>query len=238
MDRLLGLIGGVSPESTPIYYAHLNAAARAARGGAHSMPLLIYTLDFGVMQSLYANSDWRGYAEEIAAAARRLKAGGATALAISSNTSHIGAAAAAEATGLEVIHLLDALATALQDGHARRPLLLGTPFVMEGHFYLPEFARRYDGDVLTPDGADRARVGRIIFDELSKGVVREDSRGEMQEIVRRAVAAGADAVILGCTELCMILGPDDVDPPVYDTTAIHAAALADYALGGDALKQA
>ncbi|MEO1014965.1 MAG: amino acid racemase [Pseudomonadota bacterium] len=233
MDRLLGLIGGVSPESTPIYYAQLNDAARAERGGAHSMPLLIYTLDFGVMQDLYAAADWRGYEAQVAGAADRLKAGGATALAICSNTSHIGADAARAATGLPVVHILDALAEALKEGGAKRPLLLGTPFVMEGGFYLPELNKRFDGDVQVPADADRETVGRIIFTELAKGIVAEASRAAIRTIVEKAVSDGADAVILGCTELCMILSDDDVDAPVYDTTALHAAAAARYALGRD-----
>lgn len=230
MARLLGLIGGVSPQSTPIYYRHLNDAAQASRGGDSSMPLLLYALDYGVMAGHYHAGRWDEFRAEVVAAAERLNAGGATALVITSNTTHIAAEAASSATGLPVIHIIDALAATLKKDDIRRPLLLGTQFVMEGDYYLQAFERRFGAAPMVPDPVDRALVSKIIFEELARGVVRAQSREDIQLVLARAAANGADAVILGCTELCMICDDAEGRLPSYDTTLIHARAAASYAL--------
>ncbi len=228
--KLLGLIGGVSPESTVIYYRLLNEAARTRLGGEHSANILLYTLDYGTIIDHYNGGDWPSFIAEVVKGAKHLAAAGAEALVISSNTTHVAAEAAEAATGLPLIHLLDALTDAMNLAGAKKPLLLGTPVVMGGDHYIPALAQRYDGDILVPTKEEQGEIGRIILDELVNGEVREPSRAALQAIIGRH---GADGVILGCTELCMILSQTYVDLPVFDTTALHAAAVSAYAFQGD-----
>jgi aspartate racemase len=228
--KLLGLIGGVSPESTVIYYRLLNQAARARLGGEHSANIVLYTLDYGTMIRHYDAGDWPSFIAEVVKGAKHLAAAGVEALVISSNTTHVAAEAAQEATGLPLIHMLDALTDAMNHAGAKKPLLLGTPVVMGGDHYLPALAQRYNGEVLVPTTEEQAEIGRIILDELVKGEVREASRAALLAIIDRH---GADGVILGCTELCMILSQEHVVLPVFDTTALHAAAVSAYAFQGD-----
>ncbi len=227
--KLIGLIGGVSTESTMIYYRLLNEAARARLGGEHSANILLYALDYGTMIRHYDARDWPSFIAEVVKGANHLAAAGVEALAISSNTTHVAADAAQEATGLPLIHVLDALTDALNSTGAKKPLLLGTPVVMNGEHYLPALAQRYGGDVLVPTKEEQGEIGRIILDELVNGEVREPSRAALQAIIGRH---GGDGVILGCTELCMILSEEYVDLPVFDTTALHAAAVSAYAFQG------
>lgn len=225
---LIGLIGGVSPEATKIYYALLNDHARSKQGGQHSAQILFYMLDYGVMIGHYQAENWDAFKAEVAKAGQALKAAGAAAIAITSGTTHVGAEAVAAATGLPIIHMLDSLADAMNETGTKRPLLLGTPWVMSGDFFVPALAKRYTGKPIIPSEEDRDRVGRIIFDELVNGIVQDTSRQEMAAMVARYTAQGADGVILGCTELCMILEQADCEIPVFSTTHIHAEAIHAY----------
>ena len=222
---LIGLIGGVSPEATKIYYDLLNAHAREHRGGQHSAKLLYYMLDYGVMFGHYQAEDWDAFNAEVISGAKSLKAGGAEAIAITSGTTHVAADAVADATGLPVIHMLDSLTDELTAKSINRPVLTGTPWVMSGAFFAPALAARYSGAPIIPSEDERAMIGRIIFDELVEGIVKDRSRAELQEMVARYQSEGADGVILGCTELCMILNEGDCEVPVLSTTHIHAAAI-------------
>lgn len=230
--KLLGLIGGVSSESTAIYYRLLNDHARSRLGGSHTARLIIWSFDFHLIDEAYKASDWTRYRELVVDAGLALKGAGVDALMICSNTTHLGAAAVKEATGLPVIHLIDALAAAIKARESRRPLLLGTPFVMEGDFYRNDLKSRFGVATLVPDSDDRAEASRIIFDELSRGKVLDASHARLLKMIERGRAAGADGVILGCTEFSMILAAKDTDLPVFDTTAIHAAAAFDFAIAG------
>ena len=227
--KLLGLIGGISPESTEVYVRLFNRAARARLGGEHSANFVVWHLDYGVMIELYHRGDWKGYADEIVTAGQGLKRAGAAGLMICSNTSHVAAAALGQATGLPVIHVLDALSLAMTKAGVRRPLLLGTPAVMSGEFYRPALAARYDGEPVIPKTDEQREIGRVIFDELCHGVVAEPSRAALLAMV--AAHPDADAVILGCTELCLILSQEHVTSPVFDTTALHAQAAMAFAFG-------
>lgn len=220
--KRIGLIGGVSPESTEIYVRLFNKAARARLGGEHSANFVVWHLDYGVMIDLYHRGDWKAYASEIAKAGEALKRAGVDALMIGSNTSHVAAEALGHATGLPVIHVLDALTAAMTKSGAQRPLLLGTPVVMGGDFYRPALKRRFDGEPIVPTADEQREIGRVILDELCHGVVTEDSRRALQNII--GAHPDADGVILGCTELCLILSEDDLALPVFDTTALHAEA--------------
>ncbi|GAB4526766.1 MAG: aspartate/glutamate racemase family protein [Amphiplicatus sp.] len=232
--KLLGLIGGVSPESTQLYYRLLNDSARARFGGAHSARLIVWSFDFALIDEAYAAADWDRYRALVVEAARALKAAGAEALMICSNTTHLAAEAVEQATGLPLIHLIDALAAALKEKGVRKPLLLGTPFVMSGPFYRPALARRFGADAIVPDTEDQEEARRIIFDELVRDEIKDSSRARLRAMIEKARRAGADGVILGCTEFALILSQDDTDLPVFDTTRIHAAAAADYAFGAGA----
>lgn len=228
--RRLGLIGGVSPESTALYIRLLNAGVRARMGAEHSAAFVLWHLDYGVMIAHYRAGRWPAFTEEVVKAGQGLVAAGADALMITSNTTHVAADALAEATGARVIHLLDALAASLAARGVKRPLLLGTPPVMEGPFYRAALKKRFDGEVQVPAPADRGEVERIILDELCRGVVTEASRARLLDII--AANDKADGVILGCTELPMILSQADWPRPVFDTTALHAAAGVSFALAG------
>ena len=227
--KRIGLIGGVSPESTEVYVRLFNRAARARLGGEHSANFIVWHLDYGVMIELYHRSDWNAYADEIAKAGAALKSAGADALMIGSNTSHVAAEALGRATGLRVIHVLDALSRAMISAGVKRPLLLGTPAVMSGAFYRPALASRYSGEPVIPTADEQREIGRIIFDELCLGVVTEASRRSLLAIVK--AHPEADAVILGCTELCLILSQEMMSLPVVDTTALHAEAGMAFAFG-------
>ena len=223
---MIGLIGGVSPEATKIYYELLNSHARARRGGQHSANVMFYMLDFGVMRTHYNNEDWQAFKAEVVKGAEALKAGGAKAIAITSGTTHVAADAVAAATGLPVIHMLDSLAEALEAKSIKRPLLTGTPWVMSGPFFASALAQRYSGAPIIPNADERDMIGQIIFSELVEGVVTETSRNKLKEMIARRQEDGADGVILGCTELCMILSEGDCDVPVLSTTHIHAESIA------------
>lgn len=225
---IVGLIGGVSPEATHIYYRLLNQAARHHFGGQHSARTLFYMLDYGVMFAHYQVEDWDAFRAEVVAAAQSLKAGGARAIAITSGTTHVAADAIAEATGLPVIHMLDSLTEAMNQAGSTRPLLLGTPWTMQGDYFRPALAKRFTGTPTIPDPQERELIGRIIFDELVEGEVKPASRRALSKLISRHQMQGADGVILGCTELCMILSQGDCDIPVFSTTHIHAAAIDAY----------
>lgn len=220
--KRIGLIGGVSPESTEVYVRLFNRAARARLGGEHSANFIVWHLDYGVMIRHYHSHDWPRFIDEIVKAGEGLKRAGADALMIGSNTTHVAADALAEATGMRVIHLLDALGQAMNKAGARRPLLFGTPVVMSGEYYRPALAARYDGDPVIPTADDQREIGRIILDELCHGIVTDHSRRILLDIVE--AHSEADSVILGCTELCLILSQDMTALDVFDTTALHAAA--------------
>jgi aspartate racemase len=227
--KRLGLIGGISPESTEIYCRLLNAAARRRLGGDHSLRFIVNFLDYGEIIALYHARNWPVFTERFIDAAKELRRAGAEAIMIGSNTSHLTADAVGEASGLPVIHLQDALARAMTKAGSRRPILLGTPVVMSGPFYRPALAKRYDGEPVIPTEAEQAAIERIILDELCRGVVTDKSRHALLDIT--ANHPETDGVILGCTELSMILSASDCVLPVFDTTALHAAAGAAFAFG-------
>lgn len=229
--KLLGLIGGVSPESTAIYYRLLNAEARKRLGGAHSARLIVWSFDFHLIDAAYRASDWTRYRELAVEAGLALKGAGIDAVMICSNTTHLAAEAVKAATGLPMIHVIDALAAAIEASGAKKPLLLGTPFVMEGDFYRNDLKCRFGIETLVPEADERRVVDRIIFEELVRGDVRESSRRDLLAMAENARRRGADGLILGCTELSLIISQADSDIPVFDTTELHTLAAADYAIG-------
>ncbi|MBP2290327.1 aspartate/glutamate racemase family protein [Azospirillum rugosum] len=229
--KTLGLIGGMSWESTAIYYRHLNEIARDRLGGLHSAKLLLWSVDFAEIAERQHAGDWDGAATLLVDVARRLEGAGAEALVICTNTMHKLAGAVEAAVGIPLVHIADATAGRLKAAGVKRPALLATRFTMEQDFYTGRLRDRHGLDVLVPDEAGRALVHRVIYEELCRGEVKADSKAAYLAEIERLRAAGADSVILGCTEITMLIGAGDTDLPVFDTTRIHAEAAMDVALG-------
>lgn len=220
------MLGGMSWESTAHYYAYLNRGVRQARGGLHSAPLLLHSVDFAPIADMQQRGDWAAAAKLLGQAAQGLAAAGAGALLLCTNTMHKVAAPVAEQAGIPLLHITDPTIAALRAAGVGCVGLLGTRFTMEDDFYTSRL-QAAGLQVRVPAMADRAEVHRVIFDELCQGLTREASRSRFQAIIAALHADGAEAVILGCTEIAMLIGPADTGVPVFDTTALHAdAALA------------
>ena len=223
--RTLGLLGGMSWESTAVYYRLLNEGVKARLGdGLRSAPLLLWSADFGPVAARQAAGEWAALGEELGGAGRRLAAAGAGALLICTNTMHRLHAEVERAAGVPALHIADATGAALRAAGCRRPALLGTRFTMEGAFYRDRLRERFDIVAMVPDESGRAAVHRVIYEELCRGVVRPDSRRGYMAVIDTLRKEGADSVILGCTEITLLIGPNDTDLPVFDTTALHAEA--------------
>jgi aspartate racemase len=228
--KTIGILGGMSCESTALYYARLNDRARAALGGLHSADCLIRSLNFADIEALQASGDWDGAGAMLADAARGLEAGGAEILILATNTMHKVAGAIEGAVSIPFLHIADATAAALRAAGCKRPGLMATAYTMEQDFYLSRL-RAAGLDPIVPGAADRAETHRIIYDELCRGQIRDDSRAAYEAIAARLADAGGDGLILGCTEVGMLLSPANSPLPVFDTALIHcdvalAAALA------------
>ena len=228
--RTLGLIGGISAESTTVYYRELTRLVRERLGGLHSCELILWSVDFAPVAALQAKEDWDATGALLAGAAAKLQAAGAEAIVICANTMHLNAPHIAAAVSIPVIHIADATAQALRARGVTRPLLLATRFTMEKAFYRDRLAE-LGVAALTPDQADRDRLHVIIYDELCQGVIRAESRAEVLGIIARGQAAGADSIIFGCTEIGLLLDPADMPLPTVDTAIAHAEAAVEFALG-------
>jgi aspartate racemase len=231
--RTVGLLGGMSWESSAIYYRRLNELVRDRLGGLHSAELLIRSFDFAPIAERQKAGDWDALTSMMIKAARRLEAGGAAAVLIGSNTMHRMADAVEAAIRVPLIHIGDATAAAVKAAGSRRPLLLGTRFTMEGDFYTARLRDRHGLEVLLPDAAGRTLVDRVIYDELCVGDIRDASRAAYLDIIESAQAAGADGVIFGCTEVGLLIGGCDLGLPAFDTAELHCAAAVDFMLGAD-----
>ncbi|KAF1712375.1 aspartate/glutamate racemase [Pseudoxanthomonas kalamensis DSM 18571] len=229
----IGLIGGMSWESTALYYQIINREVVRRRGGLRSAPMRIASLDFEEVASRQRRGAWDEMTEILSEAARGLVAGGADCVLIGTNTMHLIAPAVRAAVDAPLIHIAEVTADAIAAAGLDRVVLLGTRFTMEEPFYREVLAAR-GIDCVVPDEVGRAEVHRVIFDELCQGTVSEASRRALQAIIAPLLEQGAQGVILGCTELPLILGQDDCPVPVFDTTRLHALAAVDYALGGTA----
>lgn len=231
--KCIGLLGGMSWESTVSYYQALNRGVRAQLGGLHSARVLLNSVDFAGIERLQHTGDWPATARQLAAEARKLQDGGADFLLIGTNTMHKVAPEIEAAIDIPLLHIADATAAKLRADGITRVGLLGTRFTMEQDFYKGRLQERFGLAVLVPDEAGRERVHRIIYDELCLGEIRESSRAEYLAIIEELAAAGAEAVILGCTEIALLVGDARAAVPLYDTTAIHAEAAVALALAAD-----
>ncbi len=228
--RTLGLIGGMSAESTTVYYQTLNRLVRERLGGLHSAQLVLWSVDFAPIAALQAEGDWAETGRLLAEAAWRLEGAGAEAILICANTMHLNAPQVEAATSAPLIHIGDATARALKALGVTRALLLGTRFTMEKPFYAERLEAAGLG-VLTPSKAERDRLHTIIYDELCVGVITEASKAEVLAMIDAGIAAGADGIIFGCTEIGLLLDPADMPRPTVDTAVAHCEAAVDFALG-------
>ena len=227
--KTLGLIGGISAESTTVYYQQLTRLVRERLGGLHSCQLILWSVDFAPVAELQAREDWEATGALLADAARKLEGAGAEAIMICANTMHLNAPQIRAAVAIPVLHIADATAGALKARGVARPLLLATRFTMEKAFYRDRLAE-LGLPALTPEKADRDRLHAIIYDELCQGVIRAESRAEVLAIIARGQAAGADGIIFGCTEIGLLLDAADMPLPTVDTAVAHAEAAVDFAL--------
>jgi aspartate racemase len=230
-QKIIGMLGGMSWKSSAEYYRLINEGVRDRLGGLHSARCLMWSFDFDDIAVLQREDRWDDAAAQMVEAAQRLERGGADFLVICTNTMHKAYDRMQAAVGLPLLHIADPTAERIKAAGLNRVGLLGTAFTMEQDFYKGRLADRHGLDVLVPDAADRATVHRIIYDELVQGRVEPGSRAAYRDVIRRLVAAGAEAIILGCTEIMLLVGPEDSPVPVYDTTGLHAAAAVELALG-------
>ncbi|HET9693543.1 MAG TPA: aspartate/glutamate racemase family protein [Steroidobacteraceae bacterium] len=228
--KTIGLIGGMSWESTVPYYRAVNEAVRARLGGLHSAKLVLYSVDFEQIERLQRTDRWDVAGVVLGDAARALASAGADFLVICANTMHRVAPAIEAAAGLPLLHIADATAEAILAAGHRRVGLLGTRYTMEQEFYRERLMRPHGLEVLVPEASDREVVHRVIFDELCRGKILESSRAEYRRVIAALVARGAEAVILGCTEISLLVDAADASVPLFDTTAIHARRAVDWAL--------
>lgn len=227
--RTIGLIGGMSWQSSKLYYERINSHVAERLGGAHSAQIIINSLDFAPIAKLQTEGNWKEAGAILANAAQSLERAGADVIAIGANTMHKVAAQVMASVHVPLIHIGDTLVTALRRDARSRPLLLGTRYTMEDPFMIDHLANKGIG-ALVPDRTDREALHAIIYNELIKGIVTERSRETVLAIIDRSAAREADSVIFGCTEIGMLFPPTEAGLPAYDTLELHAEALVDFAL--------
>ena len=228
--KKIGLLGGMSWESTETYYRLINEEIRERLGGLHSAEIALYSVDFAPIEKLQHAGDWDEAGRRIAAAAQRVASAGADFLLLCSNTMHKLAPAIEQAIDIPFLHIADATGKAIAAAGLNVVGLLGTRFTMEQDFYRGRLAERYGLDVLIPDEGERKLVHRVIYDELCLGLLLDGSRDRFIEIIDRLTERAAEGVILGCTEISLLVKPEHVEVPLFDTTAIHARMAVDEAL--------
>ena len=235
--RTVGLLGGMSWQSTHSYYQLINEDVQARRGGLHSAPLLIKSFDFGEIEALQTSGHWADAGRLLAKQAAALQAAGAEAIALATNTMHKLADDIIAAVTVPFLHIADATAEAILASPSRQPLLLATAFTMEQDFYTAPLSARLvsAGGVLhIPTTQHRQTVHQVIYEELCKGVIASSSRTAYQQIIQdEAETKGCDGVILGCTEIGLLISQKDTDLPVFDTTALHCAHITDFICAHD-----
>ncbi|MGB1110982.1 MAG: aspartate/glutamate racemase family protein [Gammaproteobacteria bacterium] len=227
----LGLLGGMSWESTVPYYQLINRGVAARLGALHSARIVLHSVDFHEIERMQSDGDWDAAGALLADVARGLEAAGARALLICTNTMHKVAVQVSEAVSIPLLHIADCTAQALVSDGVQRVGLLGTRFTMEQDFYKGRLSGEYGLDVIVPPAQDRDIVHAVIYNDLCQGRIPDQGRAEYVRIISEMQAAGAQAVILGCTEIGLLVKQDDVDLPLYDTTALHAQAAVNFAVG-------
>jgi aspartate racemase len=228
--KTIGLIGGMSWESSAEYYRIMNELVRERLGGQHSADILMYSIDFAGLETLQRENHWDEAAQMMVEAARRLERGGADLILIGANTMHKAAPAVRSAVHLPLVHIASATAERVRAAGIRRIGLLGTRYTMEHEFYKGILIHDFDLDVILPDKADRDEIHRVIYDELCLGRIEPSSRQTYARIMADLVNRGAEGIILGCTEIMLLVRPEDASVPLFDTTRIHAERAVEMAL--------
>jgi aspartate racemase len=230
-QAVIGLIGGMSWESSVEYYRIINREVRNRLGGVHSARSLMWSVDFGEIERLQHRGDWVELTKRMQDAGLRLQRGGADFVVLCTNTMHLMADEIAAAIDIPLLHIADPTAEKIKAAGFHKVGLLATAFTMEKDFYKGRLEKGFGLDVLVPDADDRRLVHEIIYKELVAGEVRPESRMVYREIIARLIARGAQAIILGCTEIMLLVSSEDSSVPLFDTTTIHALAAVDHALG-------
>ncbi|MEZ5535287.1 MAG: aspartate/glutamate racemase family protein [Thiolinea sp.] len=228
--KTIGLLGGMSWESTVDYYRMINEGVKQSLGGLHSAKIILHSVDFDPIEKLQHQGDWAGTADILCEAARSVEKAGADFLLICTNTMHKVAPEVQAAIDIPLLHIADATAEALLAANVQKVGLLGTAFTMEQDFYKGRLQQQYGLEVLVPDTAGRGVVHEVIYQELCLGHVQDDSRTKYLQIIDRLAEQGAEAVILGCTEIGMLVKQADTAVQLFDTTAIHARRAVEFAL--------
>ncbi len=228
--KTIGMIGGMSWESSLEYYRLVNEAVKEKMGGLHSAKCILYSVDFGEIEKMLAVGDWTGLEACLGEAALELKEAGADFLLICTNTMHKLAEKLEAKAGLPLLHIADAAAGEIKAEGLEKVGLLGTKFTMEEAFYRERLEDKFEIKVLIPEAGDREFVNSVIFNELCLGIIKEDSREKFRGIIGDLVSKGAEGIVLGCTEIPLLIGQEDAEVPVFDTTKIHALAAVEFAL--------
>ncbi|MEE9582879.1 MAG: aspartate/glutamate racemase family protein [Acidimicrobiia bacterium] len=228
--RTIGLLGGMSWESSIEYYRIINEEVRARLGGTHSARSVMYSVDFHQIEQMQAAGDWVTATKAMVEAGRLVQSGGAGCLLICANTMHLMAEEVQAAIDIPLLHIADATADAVRASSIRSVALLGTRYTMEQDFYRGRLEDRHELEVLIPDAADRQIIHDVIYDELVQGTVKDRSRREFLRIIEALVNSGAQGVIAGCTEIELLVGPEHVSVPYFPTTRLHALAAVEWSL--------
>ena len=228
--KTIGRIGGISWESTVTYYQMLNRAVRARLGGLHSARVILNSVEFKEVADYQSAGDWDSACRIMVEAAQSIERGGADCLLIGANTMHKCAEAITAAVDIPLIHIADVTAAAIKEAGCKKPLLLATRYTMEQDFYRGHLASRHGVNAVVPDDDARTVVHDIIYNELCQGIVTPLAKEKYLNIIADAVQNGCDGVIFGCTEIGLLLTPDDVSIPAFDTAHLHAEAAVDFAL--------
>lgn len=228
--KTIGLLGGMSWESTALYYQRINTGIRQILGGLHSAKIILVSVDFHELEKYLAAGDWQGLEDALIRHAQQVAGGGADFLLICTNTMHKFADRIQDKLAIPILHLADATAHSIKEKNIQSVGLLGTRVTMKEEFYRGRLIEKHGLNVLIPTDEQMNRVDAIIFNELCKGVVREESRREYQRVIEDLHHRGAEAIILGCTEICMLIGEESTNVPLFNTTDIHAQAAVTEAL--------
>lgn len=230
--KTIGLIGGMSWESSIEYYRIINEEVRARLGGLHAAKSLMYSVDFAAIEQLQHSGDWDTLTDEMVAAAKRLERGGADFVLLCTNTMHKTAVAIEQNSNIPLLHIADATAERIKASGIQKIGLLGTKFTMEQAFYKGRLSRQHGLNVIVPNDADRQIVHDVIYNELCLGSIQDSSRHEYRRIMARLIEQGAEGIILGCTEITLLVNQADCSVPQFDTTQIHAKTAVAWALQG------
>ncbi|MDR9853652.1 aspartate/glutamate racemase family protein [Paenibacillus sp. VCA1] len=231
--KTIGLIGGMSWESSMLYYQIINERVKERKGGHHSAKSLMYSVDFQEVKDLQHQGKWAEAAKVMIESAQKLEAGGADVIVICTNTMHKMAPEVMNSVSIPLLHIADATANKIVSDKIKKVGLLGTAFTMEQEFYKGRLINQFGLEVVVPDEADRAVVHDIIYHELCLGIINEHSKKRYLDIIDSLIRNGAEAVILGCTEITLLISQEDCNIPIYDTTRLHAEAAVDFALGDE-----